>query len=77
MKNKVRKNMIAARKKKNFTQADVAERLSVQRSTVARWELGIRKPDIEVAFALAEILDTSVEILFNDNVPNGNGKEAV
>ena len=56
------------RKKKGFTQKELAEQLSVTDKAVSKWETGRSAPDISLLVALAEILDvTVIEIL--------NGKE--
>lgn len=47
------------REARGFTQEAVADRLDVDKNTVARWEQqkGTRKPDIDVIAALAEVYD--------------------
>ncbi len=63
------------RKEKNLSQRDLANRLFVTRSTVARWESGARLPDAAMIVRLSEVLGTDVSVLFsakaqNDEIPN-------
>lgn len=45
----------ALRIRKHFTQQDIADRLGVTRSTVSNFEIGRRKPEIDVLEKLAAI----------------------
>lgn len=49
------------RKKKGFTQVELAEKLDVLQSTISNWETGTSKPDILTVAKIAEIFDCSVE----------------
>lgn len=46
-----------ARGKKNLTQADLAQKLGVRQSTIARWEIGVRLPKRKFIKNLATELD--------------------
>ena len=48
------------RKEKNWTQAELAEKLHVTDKAVSRWERGIGLPDINTLEPLAEALDITV-----------------
>ena len=50
---------------KNISQRELAERMFVTRSTVARWENGSRLPDASMIFRLAECLDVNVDRLLS------------
>ncbi|WP_370863357.1 helix-turn-helix transcriptional regulator, partial [uncultured Dubosiella sp.] len=39
-------NLFHARKKKGYSQEDVAERLGVSRQTISKWETGETIPDV-------------------------------
>ena len=52
----ISQNIQAARKALGLTQEDLANRLSVARQTVAKWESGESLPDLENAYALAKLL---------------------
>lgn len=63
------------RTEKGFSQRELAERMYVTRSTVARWENGSRLPDAIMISRLSQCLDTDVNTLLsvaeeNDDVPN-------
>jgi transcriptional regulator with XRE-family HTH domain len=51
------------REKAGLTQTELAERLGVYQSMVARWELGKGEPGISMAKPLAEALGVTVETL--------------
>lgn len=62
-------NKIAAlRKKKGWTQKDIAEKLNVSIAAVSKWERGLNYPDLSIMEPLARILDISVaELLGLEN----------
>lgn len=53
------------RSEKNLSQRELAERMFVTRSTVARWENGSRLPDANMIYRLAECLDVNVDRLLS------------
>ena len=59
---------------KGLSQRDLAERMYVNRSTVARWESGSRLPDAVMISRLSHCLGTDVNILLSaaesDDAPN-------
>lgn len=55
--------IIALRKERDISQAELAKRLNVSRQAVSKWEQGSSSPDTERLIRLAEILDTEVEYL--------------
>jgi len=48
---------------KNLTQEDVAEYLGITAQSVSKWERGESYPDITFLPALANIFETSVDLL--------------
>lgn len=52
------------REQKNLTQKELAERVCVERSTVAKWESGAAFPSASKLPKLAEVLGCSVADLF-------------
>ena len=63
------------RTEKNLSQRELAERMYVTRSTIARWESGSRLPDAVMITRLAKSLDTDVNTLISaaaesDDAPN-------
>ncbi len=53
------------RTEKGLSQHQLAERMYVTRSTIARWENGSRLPDAAMITRLSEILDTDVQYLLS------------
>jgi transcriptional regulator with XRE-family HTH domain len=45
------------RKRRGWSQGDLAEKLGVEQPTIQRWESGAREPKFEQLFALAKVLD--------------------
>ncbi len=56
-------NLKIYRMKKNLTQEDVAEFLGITAQSVSKWERGESYPDITFLPALANIFETSVDLL--------------
>lgn len=52
------------RRKKNLTLKDVADKLSLDRTTVGKWELGITFPRADKAIELAEIYGCTMDELY-------------
>lgn len=61
-------NLKRCRILKNLTQEDVAEYLSVTPQSVSKWERGESYPDITFLPALANIFETSIDILIGMDV---------
>lgn len=71
-------NIRDIRQKKGWTQDELAERLHVVRQTVSKWEKNLSVPDVQSLQRLAEVLDTSVEILLGigpDQTPTSEQQE--
>ena len=55
----------ALREKKGFTQAELARKLGVTRSSVNAWELGISVPSTQYIVELASMFNVSTDYLLN------------
>ena len=55
-----------ARKEKEFTQEELAEKLNLSRQTILRWEKNQVFPDISNLKAVAKTLDVSFDYLLGD-----------
>ena len=62
------------RKNKGILQKELADRLSVGKSTVAMWETNKREPDIDTIMKISEFLDVSVDELLGKNAPESNAQ---
>lgn len=63
-------NIKTLRKRKGFTQEELAARIHVVRQTVSKWEKGISVPDAETLQKLAEVLEVSVSQLLGVEFPS-------
>ncbi len=54
------------RAERNWSQADLAERLEVSRQSVNAIETGKYDPSLPLAFKLARLFDTTIETIFID-----------
>lgn len=63
----ISRNLKFLRKKLNFTQEELAEKLSVKANTISNYEKGVSQPDIATISTLMEIFNVSSdELLFED-----------
>ena len=56
------------RAERDWTQADLAEKLDVSRQTVNAIEKGKYDPSLPLAFKLARLFDASIEAIFDDEI---------
>lgn len=56
------------RLRKNMTQEDLAEKLSVSRQTVSKWEMDSALPEMEKAIELCRIFNCSLDNLFREEM---------
>ena len=62
MKNRLR----ILRAERNWSQADLAQKLEVSRQSVNAIETGKYDPSLPLAFKLARLFDTTIEQIFTD-----------
>lgn len=60
---KFEERMKSIRKSKKITQKQLAQKVDVYQSRIARWESGVNEPSIEMLKKLAEALNTSIDYL--------------
>ncbi len=70
--NHMGEKITAKRKSSGLTQIEFAEKLSVTRQTVSRWEAGTVMPDIEKISDIASILGVSCDYLLKDDMEIGD-----
>lgn len=58
----------AARKKRGFTQAELAEKLGIPYQSIGQWERNIRNPKLGTLLRIAEALDVPIDEL-TDGLP--------
>jgi putative transcriptional regulator len=62
----VKNRLRILRAERNWSQADLAERLAVSRQSVNAIETGKFDPSLPLAFKLARLFETTIEALFSD-----------
>lgn len=55
------------RKKYNYSQELLAERLNVSRQTISKWELGQAKPDLENIKNISKLFDITYDYLIDES----------
>ncbi len=60
----MKNNIVALRKARNITQADLAYALNTTRQTVSSLETGRYNPSIEIAFKLSRFFELPIEEIF-------------
>ncbi len=66
------KRLVTLRKKKGYTQAELAEKLNVSNKTVSRWETAEGYPDISLLKPLSELLGVTCDELLSDEINYSN-----
>ena len=59
------------RKKKGYTQQELAEKMNVTDKAVSKWERDLSYPDINTIARLADVLEVPVNDLLNTKMQNG------
>lgn len=65
----IKNRLRALRVERNWSQAEVAERLEVSRQSVNAMEDGTYVPSLPLAFKVARLLETTIEDVFSDQNP--------
>ena len=69
--------IINERKKNGWSQEDLAEKLSVSRQAISKWESAQATPDLQKVILLAELFGVSTDYLLKDEIePEDAPKEA-
>ena len=61
----ISRNLKSLRKKNQYTQEEIAEKINVSRQSVAKWENGESNPDIESCIQLANLYNVKLDDLVN------------
>ena len=65
MKSMISRNLKSLRKKNQYTQEEIAEKINVSRQSVAKWENWESNPDIESCIKLANLYNVKLDDLVN------------
>lgn len=74
---KLSENIRVFRKARSLTQEQLAEALGVTVGAVYKWEAGLSTPDITLIVGLADLFDTSVDVLLGYELRNNKQNETV
>lgn len=61
-----RTHWVDLRKKHGWSQYDVARALGISRARYSQYELGLRKPPVDLAIRIANLFGVTVQELFPD-----------
>ncbi|MBE6617038.1 MAG: helix-turn-helix domain-containing protein [Ruminococcaceae bacterium] len=61
------KRISALRKRLNYSQADLAEKLNITPQAISKWECGATLPDIDLLLQLSHIYGVSINQMLEDN----------
>ena len=61
-------NLIKLRKTKGWSQEDLADKLSLSRQAISKWEVGTSKPDIDNLVNLSKLFKVSIDQLVNNEI---------
>ena len=61
------KKIVQLRKQHGLSQENLAEKLSVSRQAVSRWEIGTAMPDATNILLLSKLFDVTTDYLLNDD----------
>jgi putative transcriptional regulator len=64
----VRNRLRVLRAERNWSQAELADRLEVSRQSVNAIETGKFDPSLPLAFRLARLFETTIEAIFDDEI---------
>ena len=62
------KKILELRKKENFSQEQLAEKMNVTRQTISKWELNETTPDIKQAKELSRLFKVSLDELTDNDM---------
>lgn len=60
--------IISLRKRMNWSQEELAEKLSVSRQSVSKWEVGATIPDLDKILKMSELFGVSTDYLLKDEM---------
>lgn len=67
------KNIKKYRKQKGLTQAELASKLFVTPQCISKWECGTATPEIPTLYNMCEILEVSINAVFDNKFENTSG----
>ncbi len=71
----MRNTLRVLRAERDWSQADLAERLGVSRQTINALETGKYDPSLPLAFKIARLFGRPIETIFQDETQDGTPRE--
>ncbi|MBR4605206.1 MAG: helix-turn-helix transcriptional regulator [Lachnospiraceae bacterium] len=68
----IQDKLVLLRKKKGWSQEDLAEKIDVSRQAISRWENGTALPDAENLRQLSHLYEVSTDYLLNDELESND-----
>ena len=62
----VRQKIILLRREAEITQQELADKIGEERTKIAKLELGLRNPDINIVGKIAKFYDVSIDWIFGE-----------
>ena len=59
--------IVFLRKRKGWSQEELADKLDISRQSVSKWELGASIPDLDKIIRLSELFDVTTDYLLKDD----------
>lgn len=59
--------LLELRKKRGFSQEDLAEKLNVSRQAISRWEMGSAMPDSSNLLKISDLFGVSIDSLLHED----------
>lgn len=60
----IARNILFYRKKKHWTQKQLAEKLNIKNSAISNWEKELNSPDIETLFEMCDLFGISISEMY-------------
>lgn len=73
---KFSEKLYSLRKSKDLSQDELAEKLSVSRQAISRWEMGTAEPSAQNLIELSNLFGVSIDCLLKDNVAQESKENA-
>ena len=64
----ISKNLQLLRRKHNYTQDDLAQKLSISRQAISKWETGTAMPDVEMLLKLSRLYKLTINDILEPDI---------
>ena len=74
---KLNEKIFEYRKRNNWSQEDLADKIDVSRQTVSKWETGKNVPELDKLIMLAELFNISVDTLVKEEIEINSDEDTI